>query len=120
MARFQDLIRDFTAGKSGSKKFLMVDAYQPTKPLIQAEQLAGQNANPLFNDTSRETIPMWNIHHGSFLRNKRASRAQCPYGSCSSCLMPRTLSRQRLIALSQAIPRRSVVSVMGSLEKSRK
>ena len=36
MARFREFIGDFTAVKSGGEKFLMIDAYQLTKPFIQA------------------------------------------------------------------------------------
>lgn len=76
MARLQEFIRDFAAVRAGGQKFLMIHTGQRTKPLIQSEQLTGQNGDLLFNATSHETIRIWNIHHGPFLDNKRASRAE--------------------------------------------
>jgi len=62
------------ASESRKKKFLMVHACQTAKSFVQAKQPARQNADALFQHTSDETIRIWNIHNGSSLHDKRATR----------------------------------------------
>ena len=67
MARFREFLRDFAAGGSRGKKFLMIRAYQPTESFSQAEQHSGQLTAVLFKFTSDYAIFCCNIHCDPFL-----------------------------------------------------
>jgi len=75
MPRFRESFGGFAAGKLCGKKFLMISAYQSTKPFIQAEQLARKNDDVLFKKASHETIPICSIHYGTSLYITRGPAA---------------------------------------------